>query len=199
MTNDAMNTPWPQWLIDSFVSANQRKFQLTGDQNEYYGPYTRLLYYLFGVDSPFEINPRYHIPRTPCDMVDVVALFTVEFNKHPVFFIQVKPPAYYSRIVHMRKQADEQLRDHFSDLRHNLVTPRLPGISAFGTRMAFYEYVTATNTLTPHAIFQPTYDPISIEKATADRWSYDVLEANGTAQMRKVVEDVKAMCQALNN
>ena len=29
-------------------------------------------------------------------------------------------------------------------------------------------------------------------------WSYDLLEANDIAQMRKVAEDVRTMCQALN-
>jgi hypothetical protein len=66
--------------------------------------------------------------------------------------------------------------------------------------MAFYEYVAATNTLTPHAIPQTRRDPFPLDDmAPAERWSYDLLEANSTAQMRKVAEDVKAMCQALNN
>jgi hypothetical protein len=63
--------------------------------------------------------------------------------------------------------------------------------------MAFYEYVAATNTLTPRAI---SPDPVSFnDVAPVERWNYDLLEANGIAQMRQVVEDVKAMCQALNN
>ena len=33
--------------------------------------------------------------------------------------------------------------------------------------------------------------------APAERWSYDLLEANGAAKMRQVAEDVKAMCQGL--
>jgi len=123
-------------------------------------------------------------------------VFTVELDKHPVFFIEVKAPASFA-LDSKRKQADDQMRDRFREVRHNLVTPRLPGISAFGTRMAFYEYVAATNTLTPRAI---SPDPVSLnDVAPAERWSYDLLEANGNAQMRKVVEDVKAMCQALNN
>jgi hypothetical protein len=123
-------------------------------------------------------------------------LFTVELDKHPVLFIEVKAPASFV-LDSKRKQADDQMRDLFRDLRHNLVTPRLPGISAFGTRMAFYEYVAATNTLTPRAI---SPDPVSLnDVAPAERWSYDLLEANGIAQMRQVTEDVRAMCQALNN
>ncbi len=143
-THDAMDTPWPQWLINSFVSANQPQFAT--DESVYYGPYTRLLYHLFGIEGPFEISPQYHIPQTRRDVIDVVALFTVELDKHPVLFIEVKD-----------------------------------------------EYVAATNTLTPRVI---SPDPVSLnDVAPAERWSYDLLEANGIAQMRQVTEDVKAMCR----
>jgi hypothetical protein len=121
-------------------------------------------------------------------------LFTVELDKHPVLFILVKAPASFA-LYSKRKQADNQMRDRFLDLRHDLITPRLPGISAFGTRMAFYDYVAATNTHTPGAI---SSDPVCLsDVAPAERWSYDLLEANGIAQMRQVTEDVKAMCQVL--
>jgi hypothetical protein len=189
-----MDTPWPQWLIKSFELAKVPQFST--DESVYYGPYTRLLYHLFGIEGQFEIVPQFHIPQTSRDVVDVVALFTVEVDKHPVFFIEVKAPACFA-FDSKRKQADDQMRDQYRDLRHTLVTPRLPGISAFGTRMAFYEYVAATNILTPHAI---PPDRVSLnDLAPAERWSCDLLEANGAAQMRQVVEDVKAMCQALNN
>ena len=165
------------------LSAKQHQFAT--DESVYYGPYTRLLYHLFGLEGPFEISPQYHILQTPRDAIDVVALFIVELNKHPVFFIEVKAPAPFV-FDSMRKRADDQMRDHFRDSRHSIVTPRLPGISAFGTRMAFYEYVAATNTLTtrPRPI---TPDPIFLnDVAPAERWNYDLLETNGIAKMRQV-------------
>jgi len=186
-----MDAPWPQWLINSFAIANQTEF--AADESAYYGPYNRLLFYLFGIEGPFDIN--FDLPKNSYDSgaVDTIALFTVELNNHPVLFIEIKAPASFV-LDSRRRQADNQMRDHFLDLRHNLVTPRLPGISVFGTRLAFYEYVAATNKLTPCAILP---DPESInDLAPAERWSYDLLEANGTAQVRQVVEDVKAMCQA---
>ncbi|KAH9023689.1 hypothetical protein EDB85DRAFT_1870632 [Lactarius pseudohatsudake] len=126
-----MSDPWPQWLVQSFLSANQP--QSTTDESVYYGSYTRLLYYLFdGIEGPFEISPRFHVPQTPRESFDVIALFTVELNKHPVFFIQVKPPATLS-FDSKRKQADDQMRDHFRDLRHSLVTPHLAPAWPFTT------------------------------------------------------------------
>jgi len=184
-----MATPWPQWLINSFLSASQPQFAT--DESVFYGPYTRLLYHLFGVEGPFEISPQF---QTRSDAIDIVALFVVELNKHPVFFIEVRPPGSFT-LDSRRKQADEQMRDRFRDLRHALVTPRLPGISAFGTRLAFYEYVAATNSLTPRAIAPD--DQFLTDVAPANRWDHDVLDANGTARVRQVVQDVIAMCQAL--
>ena len=182
-------------MTNSFLSANQPQF--ANDESAYYGPYTRLLYHLFGgIEGPFEITPQYHIPQAPRNAIDVVAMFTVEFNKHPVFFIEVKPPSSF-HFDSKRKQADEQMRDRFRDLRPNIVTPRLPAISAFGTRVAFYEYIPATRGVTPPAI---AADPMFLEDiAPADRWNYDLLEADGIARMRQVAQDVRAMCQALDN
>ncbi|KAH8984387.1 hypothetical protein EDB86DRAFT_3084607 [Lactarius hatsudake] len=92
-----MTDPWPQWLVQSFLSANQPQFATT-DECVYYGPYTCLLYYLFdAVESPFEVSPQYHIPQIPRESIDIIALFTVELNKHPDFFIQ-------------------EMRNHFRDL-----------------------------------------------------------------------------------
>jgi hypothetical protein len=115
-----MDTPWPQWLIKSFELAKAPQF--TTDESIYYGPYTRLLYHLFGIEGRFEIVPQFHIPQTSRDVVDVVTLFTVEVDKHPVFFIEVKAPACLA-FDSKRKQADDQMRDHYRDLRHTLVTP----------------------------------------------------------------------------
>ncbi|TEB26002.1 hypothetical protein FA13DRAFT_1756488 [Coprinellus micaceus] len=112
--------PWPRYLVQSFISANQAQFAT--DQSVYYGPYTRLLYYLFGLDDPFEISPQFHIPEAPRDAIYVVALFTVELNKHPVFFVEVKPPASFA-LDSKRKQADGRMRDRFRDLRRSVVTP----------------------------------------------------------------------------
>ena len=166
-----MAAPWPQWLTNSFVSANQP--QLADDGSVYYGPYTRLLYHLFGIEGPFEISPQFYMAH---DSIDVVTLFVVELNKHPVLFIEVKSPRSFT-LNSKRKEADDQMRDHFRALRNGVVTPRLPGISAFGTRLAFYEYVSATTRLTPPAIIP---DPEYLnDVAPAGRWSDDLLDING--------------------
>jgi hypothetical protein len=196
--NTNMTDSWPHWIVNSFASSNRPQFY--SDENVYYGPYNRLLYHLFGFQGPFEVSPQYRIPQyIRGDAFDAVSPFIVQFvdsnnELRPVFFIDVKPPASFGLDTN-RKQADDEMRNHFRDLRPKLVTPKLPGISAFGTRLAFYEYEATTNILTPHAIVP---DPVILnDVAPAERWSYDILEPNGIAQLHEVVQDVKAMCQAL--
>jgi len=190
-----MPAPWPQWLTNSFLIANHPDF--ANDESAYNGPYTRLLYHLFGIEGPFEISHRvYHIPQTPGDTIDVVGILTVELNKRPVLFIEVNPPSSF-HLDSERKQADDQMRVCFRDLQNNLVTPHIPAISAFGTRVAFYEYTAATKAVTPPAT---AADPIyQNDVAPSDRWNYDILEADGIARMRQVAQDVRALCEALNN
>ena len=182
--------PWPQWLTNSFLSANQTS-QIDNDGSGYYASYTRLLYHLFGgIEGPFKISPQFYVPEVPGagDATKVVAMLIVELNKHPVFFVEVDPPSSL-RFDSKRKQADEQIRDRFHELCDNVITPRLPAISAIGTRIAFYEYNAATNALMPPAIVA---DPIVLNHlAPADRWNYNVLEADGIALMRQVAQDVK--------
>jgi len=182
-----MTALWHPSLTTSFERYNQPQFAY--DQKVYFGPYATLLDKLFGIGGPFDVVRR--VDKSPYDADDGHLTFTVEFNRHPVLFIQVNAPSSL-RFDSTRKQAHKRMRDHFLDLRPNLATPRLLGISAFGTRMAFYEYTAATNTLIPPAI---AADPKLLDRvAPADRWNYDLLETDGVARMCQVVNDVNAMC-----
>ncbi|KAK0222758.1 hypothetical protein EDD85DRAFT_982864 [Armillaria nabsnona] len=105
-----------------------------GQRERPYGSHIRLLYHLFSVDGPFEISLQF----TADDKV--IAVFTVELNKHPVLFIQVKDPESF-RLDSKRQEADMQMREQFSDL-HDVVTSTL----------SFYQYDKATALLTPPAI-----------------------------------------------
>jgi hypothetical protein len=187
-----MAAPLPQFLVRSFTIANQA--QNATDQSVFYGPYIRLLYYLFGFDSDFEIQQQFDDPSTAREPADVVATFTIEHNQHPVMFVQVKAPGTFINNS-KRKGADEQIREHFCSLRHRLVTPHIPAVSAFGTRLAFYDYVAATKSVTPPAI--PVDHVHSNDVAPAERWNYDVLEDAGLARLRQEIQNAIDMCQRL--
>ncbi|KAJ3545749.1 hypothetical protein NMY22_g2315 [Coprinellus aureogranulatus] len=145
----------------SFLAANQPQFGT--DQSAFYGPYTRLLYYLFDVLGPYDAVPRFH---TPSGQLDVEATFTVEFYKYPIPS-ESKP---------MNRCVTTGRRGHFRDLRQAAVTPHLPGVSAFGTRLRFYENTVATNGVAPAAV---PPDPLVLnDLAPVDRWDCDLLDAD---------------------
>ncbi|KAK0226498.1 hypothetical protein IW262DRAFT_1362410 [Armillaria fumosa] len=188
---DTQPAPWPQFLTKSFLSAIRDS---NTDGSAFYGPYTRLLYHLFSLDGPFEIIPQFHVSATPRDNTNGVAMFTVELDKHPVLVIEVKPPASF-RLDSKRQQAYRQMRERFRDLRDDIVTPVLPGVSAFGTRLLFYRYVKATNSVTPSAIDADLN--IMTDAAPKNRWDCDILDTNGAARFREVIDQVKEMCVQL--
>ncbi|KIO01953.1 hypothetical protein M404DRAFT_148940 [Pisolithus tinctorius Marx 270] len=180
---------WPQFITQSFNSA--LAIDPTGkDESVFHGPYTRLLYSLFSLDGPYEIAPRYKFQGAQ-DAFELTTIFLVEPQRHPVFFIEVRPSAslpYDSK----REEADNQMRRRVRDLRVNLTIPVLYGVSAFGTRLSFYRYDTGSQVLTPEQILvHPTR---LTDVAPADRWNCDVLQADGAQRLREVVEQVKQMC-----
>ncbi|KAF4616643.1 hypothetical protein D9613_008325 [Agrocybe pediades] len=176
----------PQYLIKSFTTVLNQP-QHASDPTLFFGPYMRLLYYLFDPNNDFEIHPQFHaIPlSSDWDNVCVDATFTVEYHQHPVMFIHVNES--------QMEPDSEQMRNRFLDLRHRLVTPRFPAVVACGTRLFFYEYVAATKTLTPPAM--PAAARISNDVLAPN---YDLLEASGIARLRQEVQSVIEMCQALN-
>ncbi|KAK0495013.1 hypothetical protein EDD18DRAFT_1173503 [Armillaria luteobubalina] len=183
---DAQPAPWPQFLTKSFLSAIRDS---NTDESAFYEPYTRLLYHVFSIDGPFEIISQFHVPATPRDNTDFFAIFTVKLDKHPVLFIEVKPPASF-RLDSKRQQADRQVRECFRDLRDDVVTAVLPGVSAFGTRLSFYRYVKAANAVTPSAIVADLN--IMTDAAPNNRWDCDILDADGAARFREVIDQLIA-------
>ena len=182
---------WPEYIHESFNSAIISD-PSGRDEAVFYGPFTRLLYSLFSVDGPYEIVPQFtSVALQARESIDIVAVVVVEVNRHPVFFIQIKPPASFP-YDSKREEADEQMRCRFRDLRQVLAIPILHGISAFGTRLSFYEYHSATNVLQPEQVlrFHPS---ILADVAPITRWDCDVLHHEGANRLRNVVNQVKEM------
>ena len=168
---------WPQYTIQSFHSAILSD-PSGKDESVFYGPYTRLLYTLFSLDGPFEVMPQFKhaVLAGPQESIDLTTVLVVEVNRHPVFFIEVKPPASYP-YDSKREEADTQMRRRFRDLRQILIISRLCGVSTFGTRLAFYEYDKDTSTLTPEQIHP--HGSLFTDVAPANRWDCDILQPDG--------------------
>ena len=173
----------------------QEQFDLvdrfTADETEYYGLYNTLLTDVFPHAEHFQIVPQYKGPITP-GSIDFTTIYIVRKRKCPVFFIEIKPLPHLDDIS-TREKADQQMRDQLvTIIGRNLVIPKLYGISAMGTRFSVYEYSLNTNMPLPPSI---TRDAIYVtDVAPADRWNYELLEADGEQKMRELVAEVKAMC-----
>ncbi|KIJ48512.1 hypothetical protein M422DRAFT_205623 [Sphaerobolus stellatus SS14] len=189
-----MTQPWQPYIHQSFESARLTDPSGT-NESAFYGPYTRLLYTLFSLDSDFEVIPQYkEMLLDSRDSVDFVTVFVVELNRHPVFFIEITPPAAL-RFESKREDADKQMRLRFRDLRSNLAILILYGVSAFGTRLCFYRYERASIKLQPPMI--RSHGELLTDVAPLDRWDCDVLEVEGATRFRDVIEHVKQMCAQL--
>ncbi|KAF8805665.1 hypothetical protein BYT27DRAFT_7142298 [Phlegmacium glaucopus] len=184
--------PWPEYIHQSFKSAVVSD-PSGRDESLFYGPFTRLLYTLFSVEGPYEIVPQLKSVALhgPLENIDIGAVLVVEVSRQPVFFMQIKPPASFP-YDSKREEADEQMRRKFRDLRQILAIPILHGISAFGTRLSFYEYDSATHVLQPEQVLR-SHPSILADMAPITRWDCDVLKQEGANRLRDVVNKVKEM------
>ncbi|KAM6496591.1 hypothetical protein JOM56_007064 [Amanita muscaria] len=170
-------------------------FISTTSEKPFYGSWNRLLNTMFPPDTLSEVVPQYFPPSISSrGAVDFVILLLIYVNTSPVFIVEVKPPAEFIRNSR-RQEADSQMRQRFLDVAADLRIPVLHGVSAFGTKITFYKYNKDTNVLEPRRV---TPDPETLTgTAPRDWWRWDILEEEGAAKFRQIVEEVKGMCAEL--
>ena len=67
-----------------------------------------------------------------------------------------------------------------------------------GTRLCFYSINTTTQDAEIVPLLIPRHPTRVSDVAPIERWSYDVLEADGEAKLREVVEEIKRECATLH-
>lgn len=115
-------------------------------------------------------------------------------NATPVFFVEVKPLADVSTPSKLER-ADLQMRQRFLDCRQDLKIDTLHGVSAFGTKLAFYQMDKATGALNSVQIQRD----LQVASPTAPRgwWGWDIVEEAGATKFKEIVADVKKMCETV--
>ena len=130
---------WPEYIIEQFSTMTpQDEFE----EPEYYGPYNSLLFNQFPPHEHFMIVPQYK--RQYPEDIDFTTIFIVQYQKHPIFFIEIKPA---SHIKTNRPAADKEMREQFDALTDDLAIPTLYGISALGTCLCVYTFDKKTRAL----------------------------------------------------
>jgi hypothetical protein len=180
--------PWPEKVIKRFstIPPNAR-------ENDFYAPYNKLLYTLFPADSDYTVAPQSYSVLDSRDSVDFIIEFEVLLEDKPVLFVEIKEPRKIT-LKSAREEADNQMRKRMGDLAPGCPLDTLNGVSAFGTRIAFYTYDKQTR-IFPSRIFP---DPErETDTAPLDRWDCDVLEDDGSQRFQDLVAVIKMKCDQL--
>ncbi len=168
-----------------------RSFFAAGYEKPFYGSWNRLLNTLFPPNTLFEVVPQVSAV-TAHEAVDFVVFLFIYINTTPVFVVEVRPPGDFS-FSSKRQEADRQLRQRFLDISPDMEIPVLHGVSAFGTKIAFYHYDNESRRLKPASIASDPY--VLMDPAPKKWWHYDILEQEGADKFREVVNEVKKMCE----
>lgn len=180
--------PWPEIIMRSFFTAGA---STATSEKPFYGSWNRLLNTLFPPNTIFEVVPQFPAVMAR-EAVDFVILLLIYVNSTPVFVVEVEPPANF-RFISKRQEADLQLRKRFLDISPDMKIPVLHGVSAFGTKIAFYTYDCQTGRLEPGSIATDLHT--LIDTAPKEWWQYDILEQEGADKFRETVAAVKQMCE----
>ncbi|KAF8806080.1 hypothetical protein BYT27DRAFT_7141598 [Phlegmacium glaucopus] len=177
---------WPASIVNSFNSVAH----ITTDESAYYGPFNKLLSYLFPWESDFEVVPQLKRPLNSQGSLDFVTVLVVNFASHPVFFVQVSPSGSLC-LRSKREEADIQMRQRFSEFLDKPIIPVLYGISAMGPILSVYKYDISSG-LSPVLI--PRHVRFMNDVAPMDRWNYHILEDAGELCIQTLVYEIKNMC-----
>ena len=72
--------------------------------------------------------------------------------------------------------------------------PTLHAVRAIGTRLCFYR----CDTVEEGRIIRPLMIPLGgVDAAPVTRWDYDILDDDGEARLRAVVDEIKRACSSL--
>ena len=183
---------WNNYLVEQF---NRVKPETT-NEHDLYGPFGTLLYDLFPPAEGYQVSPQYNlIPGS----IDYAIVYLVIQQRFPIFFVEIKTLLALN-LASSRAEADDQMRTRFRDISNtfgHIPLPTLIGISAMGTRFAVYRHRTRNQSITPRPI---TSHPLYLTNtAPLQRWSYDLMEDAGEAELRAIANEVKEMVLAIGH
>ena len=202
-----LTTMWPVKVQRQFDIA--RAAGNNALENVLHAPYNKLLNTLFPADTDFTVVPNFQEINLP-KSADYFVTFEIFLENRPVFVLGLKGERNFSARS-KRRLADDQLRTRMGDLIGNALHPLslsisnlfmvdtcplpvLHGASAFGTKLCFYS-VTKAGLISPEYIAaSPQY---VTDTAPVDRWNYDILSAEGEAELRRIVQIITTQCAEL--
>ncbi|SJL14467.1 uncharacterized protein ARMOST_17924 [Armillaria ostoyae] len=162
-------------------------------ENDFLGPYNKLLHALFPADSEYTVILRSYSFSDSYGAAKAIFEFKVIFEDNPVFLLQIKGPRGLT-VNSTSEKADDQMRKRMRDLAPNCPLDTLHGISAFGTRLSFYSYNKQTCILPKRVLPDRERET---DSAPSSRWDCDILEDEGGQRFQGIISEIKARCDEL--
>lgn len=182
---------WSTKILNAFEAARADPDANTKEA-VWHGAYNKLLNTVFPVDTDYTVEPQYITEGTGRDSTDFVFVVTMYLKRHPVFFLELKAPGKFA-LTSDRSRSDRQMRQRVLDWEKVLEIPELYGVSAYGTRLAFYKYTKAPRFLAPKRI--PSDPDMFNDTAPEDWWSCELTEQEGFERFMAVVSRTRELCQ----
>lgn len=186
-------TTWPQRILDRFARIPHN----TTIVSKYYGVYNLILCRETFASNEYVTEPQYALPSAQGPGVptaDSIVSFVVTVSDLPVFFLEIKPPGHI-QYLSTRAAADTQMRERMTSFFDLIRTPRLHGVSALGSRLAFYCLDRTLGSVAPEYVAAPPTQ--IVDTAPETRWEVDITTEDGYHRFMEVVQDVKRMVNAL--
>jgi hypothetical protein len=161
-------------------------------ENDYYGPFNKLLNFLFPTNSDFTVAPQSCPDPASKESIDFLIEYTVSFHDFPVLVIEINAPSRL-RLMSAQDEVDIQIRKRLADLTL-CPLPRLRGFSAFGSDLCYY-YKEGNDRIVPVAIRRS--DIYEVDAAPQEWWSHNILGAAGADFLRREVAAIANECKAL--
>lgn len=129
-------------------------------------------------------------PLGESQSIDFTVEYIVERNAKPIMFLEIKPPSTFGKRS-ARKEADVQMRKRFGQLFDDCpdFINELYGLSAFGTKIAYYKLDFRQGTITPPKI--PDDITYLIDTAPCHWWENDIMHPNGVKKFLDIVSNIK--------
>ena len=162
---------------------------------DYSSPYNKLLNVLFPPDGSFTVGPQTHIIAESRKSIDFLVEYQVFWGDVPVFILGIKTGPKLG-LMSAREEADLQVRKRLRDLISICPLPKLHAVSAFGTKLCFY---TAEAGRAISSLRIVADDQLTTDTAPLGHWDCDVLEAEGAARLKAVVQEIQQACAQLDS
>ncbi|KAF8844534.1 hypothetical protein BDN67DRAFT_978122 [Paxillus ammoniavirescens] len=123
--------PWSEAVTERLSLVDR----FTTEESDWHRPFNTLPFELFPPSAHHQITPQYKPVK---GSQDFTVHYIIRKRRVPIFFVELKTYGTLKNLC-IRALAEDQMRDSFREfLSGSIPTPKLIGISSFGTQFCVY-------------------------------------------------------------